>query len=54
MSGTSADGIDVAITRISGAPPNIRAKIEHATSFPFPAEIRKTILRVAEGAYDNI
>jgi anhydro-N-acetylmuramic acid kinase len=49
MSGTSADGIDVAIARISGAPPNIRAKIEHATSFPFPAEIRKTILRVAEG-----
>jgi anhydro-N-acetylmuramic acid kinase len=50
MSGTSADGIDVAITRISGAPPSIRAKLEHASSFPFPAEIRKTILRVAEGA----
>jgi anhydro-N-acetylmuramic acid kinase len=49
MSGTSADGIDVAITRISGAPPNLRAKIEHATSFPFPAAIRKAILRVAEG-----
>jgi len=50
MSGTSADGIDVAVTRISGAPPNIRARIEHATSIPFPREIRATILRVANGA----
>ncbi len=50
MSGTSADGIDVAVTRISGAPPHLRAKIEHATSIPFRSEIRKTILRVAGGA----
>jgi anhydro-N-acetylmuramic acid kinase len=50
MSGTSADGIDVAVARISGAPPNLRAKIEHATSIPFPAEIRQTILRIANGA----
>jgi anhydro-N-acetylmuramic acid kinase len=50
MSGTSADGIDVAVARISGAPPNIRAKIEHATSIPFRREIRETILRVANGA----
>jgi len=49
MSGTSADGIDVAVTRIYGAPPNLRAKLEHATSFPFPVAIRKAILRVAEG-----
>lgn len=50
MSGTSADGIDVAVARISGAPPNLRAKIEHATSIPFRREIRETILRVANGA----
>jgi len=50
MSGTSADGIDVAVARISGAPPNIRAKIEYATSIPFRREIRETILRVANGA----
>ena len=50
MSGTSADGIDVAVARISGAPPNLRAKIEHATSIPFPREVRETILRIANGA----
>ena len=49
MSGTSADGIDVAIARISGAPPNVRAKLEHATSIPFPAPIRESILRIANG-----
>ena len=50
MSGTSADGIDVAVARISGAPPNLLAKIEHATSIPFPGKIRETILRIANGA----
>jgi anhydro-N-acetylmuramic acid kinase len=50
MSGTSADGIDVAVARISGAPPNLRAKLEHATSIPFRSEVRETILRVANGA----
>jgi anhydro-N-acetylmuramic acid kinase len=50
MSGTSADGIDVAVARISGAPPNLRAKLEHVSSIPFRREIRETILRVANGA----
>jgi anhydro-N-acetylmuramic acid kinase len=50
MSGTSADGIDVAVARISGAPPELRAKLEHATSIPFRREVRETILRVANGA----
>src|ERR1017187_656874 len=50
MSGTSADGIDVALARISGAPPNLRAKIEQATSIPFPRDVRETILRIANGA----
>ncbi len=50
MSGTSADGIDVAVARISGAPPNLHAKLEHATSIAFRREIRETILRVANGA----
>jgi anhydro-N-acetylmuramic acid kinase len=48
MSGTSADGIDVALARISGAPPNIRAKLLSHTSFNFPQALRKEILHVAE------
>jgi anhydro-N-acetylmuramic acid kinase len=48
MSGTSADGIDVALARISGAPPNLDAKLLGHTSVKFPPVLRKEILRVAE------
>ena len=48
MSGTSADGIDVALARISGAPPNLNAKLFGHTSKKFPPALRKEILRVAE------
>lgn len=48
MSGTSADGIDVALARISGAPSNLKAKLLGHTSAKFPPALRKEILRVAE------
>jgi len=48
MSGTSADGIDVALARISGAPPNLNAKLLDHASSKFPSPVRKEILRVAE------
>jgi anhydro-N-acetylmuramic acid kinase len=49
MSGTSADGIDVALARVSGQPPRLDAKLLAHTSFKFPSEVQKEILRVAEG-----
>jgi anhydro-N-acetylmuramic acid kinase len=48
MSGTSVDGIDISLVRISGAPPNLQIKLLNHTSVPFPAVVRKEILRVAE------
>src|SRR5713101_4372661 len=48
MSGTSADGIDVALARICGAPPNLNAKLLGHTSVKFPLALRKEILRIAE------
>jgi len=48
MSGTSADGIDVALARISSAPPHVDAKLLGHTSFSIPPPLRKEILRVAE------
>jgi anhydro-N-acetylmuramic acid kinase len=48
MSGTSADGIDVALARISGVPPKLNGKLLAHTSLAFPEAIRKEILRVAE------
>jgi anhydro-N-acetylmuramic acid kinase len=49
MSGTSADGIDVALARISGRPPAISAKLEAHHHVPFPTRLRKDVLRVANG-----
>ncbi len=48
MSGTSADAIDVALARISGAAPHLKAKLLKHTSIKFPSPLRKEILRVAE------
>lgn len=48
MSGTSADGIDVALARISGAPPRVKAQLLKHTAVKFPAAVRAEILRVAE------
>src|SRR5277367_2268690 len=48
MSGTSADAIDVALAKISGAPPDLSARLLKHTSINFPQAIRKEILRVAE------
>jgi anhydro-N-acetylmuramic acid kinase len=48
MSGTSADAIDVALAKISGAPPHLSAQLLKHTSINFPQAIRKEILRVAE------
>ena len=48
MSGTSADGIDVALARISGAPPNLKVKLLGHTSAKFPPALRNEILRIAE------
>jgi anhydro-N-acetylmuramic acid kinase len=50
MSGTSADGIDVALARLSGAPPSISAKLERHYHVSFPARLREDILRLANGA----
>jgi anhydro-N-acetylmuramic acid kinase len=50
MSGTSADGIDAALVRISGAPPGLSAQLEGHFHVPFPPYLRKRILRLANGA----
>src|ERR1017187_4840923 len=50
MSGTSADGIDVALVQVSGAPPSLRVELEGHHHVPFPPYLRETILRLANGA----
>jgi anhydro-N-acetylmuramic acid kinase len=50
MSGTSADGIDVALARISGRPPRLSVKLAGHHHIAFPAQVRKAILRLANGS----
>jgi anhydro-N-acetylmuramic acid kinase len=50
MSGTSADGIDAALVRISGAPPSLSVKLEGHYHARFPARVRQAILRLANGS----
>lgn len=61
MSGTSADGIDVALVKISGQPPtgagrsvrggtSLSARLEAHYHLPYPGYIRAAILRLANGA----
>jgi anhydro-N-acetylmuramic acid kinase len=45
MSGTSADGIDVALVRVSGR----NASLENFAAFPFPHGVQKAILKLGEG-----
>jgi anhydro-N-acetylmuramic acid kinase len=45
MSGTSADGIDVALVRMAGR----RASLEDFAAFPFSPQVQKSILKLAEG-----
>lgn len=45
MSGTSADGIDVALVRVVGR----KASLENHAAFPFPPQVQKAILTLGEG-----
>ena len=47
MSGTSADGIDVALARISGAPPHLSAQLKGFYAVAYPRQVREEILRIA-------
>ena len=47
MSGTSADGIDVALVRVTGRGRNLRTRLERFCTFPYPAAVRSAVLRVA-------
>ena len=49
MSGTSADGVEVALVRIDGAPPALKMKLEHHMQVPLRPPIRAAILNLANG-----
>ncbi len=50
MSGTSADGMDVALAEVHGAPPKLKTRLVAHASRRMPDVLRKEVLRIAEGA----
>jgi anhydro-N-acetylmuramic acid kinase len=49
MSGTSADGIDVAVARVEGTPPGLKSELMAHATIPMNPRVRKEVLRIAEG-----
>jgi anhydro-N-acetylmuramic acid kinase len=49
MSGTSADGIDVALAGIAGRPPRLEVELAGFHCVPYPEPVRAAILRIAGG-----
>ena len=47
MSGTSADGIDVALVRLHGRGLALRARLENFCTLPYSVPLRRAVLRVA-------
>lgn len=47
MSGTSCDGIDVALAEVRGRGFRIKAKLEDSCTFPYPPKVRRLLLRLA-------
>ena len=50
MSGTSADGIDVAVVEITGLEWRTRIRLRVFASVPYPPRVRHRILEIADGA----
>lgn len=46
MSGTSVDGIDVAIVGISGEPPQLQVRLRYFETVPYEEEVRNRIFRL--------
>jgi anhydro-N-acetylmuramic acid kinase len=54
MSGTSADGIDVALARITGKGMRLRARLDDVCTVPYPAQARRAVLRIANAGSNRM
>ncbi len=48
MSGTSADGVDVALVDVRGAPPRLQWRVVHVGTYPYPPDVREAILEAMQ------
>src|SRR5215831_17952573 len=49
ISGTSADGIDAALVRLTGPPEQVRVDLVEFATMPYSPAVRKRVLRAAGG-----
>jgi anhydro-N-acetylmuramic acid kinase len=49
MSGTSADGVDLALVELTGFPPHLKAELLQRTSRPYPTPLRGKVLQGMRG-----
>jgi hypothetical protein len=49
MSGTSVDGVDAALVRLSGTGRSTTETLVHFITHPFPADLRRTVLALSHG-----
>ncbi|HWB53053.1 MAG TPA: anhydro-N-acetylmuramic acid kinase, partial [Tepidisphaeraceae bacterium] len=49
MSGTSADGVDVALTQITGSDLAMRPRLLQHVHYPYPASLSQAIFRIRSG-----
>lgn len=54
MSGTSADGIDLALCEITGAPPQLQVRIEAAQMFPHASAFQAQIIAAAQPVSSDV
>ncbi len=47
MSGTSIDGIDAALIKITGKSPHLKIRLLHWMTYPFPPKVRQRLLAVS-------
>jgi len=48
MSGTSLDGLDVALCRCEGHGPSLRVSVEQFATLPYPADFREQLRRISQ------
>jgi anhydro-N-acetylmuramic acid kinase len=54
MSGTSADGVDVALCEITGQPPKLQAQVLAAKTVPYDAPLRNRILQAVQAETGHV
>ncbi|MFQ5844790.1 MAG: anhydro-N-acetylmuramic acid kinase, partial [Planctomycetota bacterium] len=54
LSGTSADGVDAALVRIRGSGLDTKAELVAFRQTPFPPELRRSLLDLAEGSVPDL